>query len=546
MSEPVTKKVVVSPTSSSTCKSQESEASGHVKPCVYVYACTASISAFLFGYAMGGAGGTFVMAGFREYFDWPTTSAVAAHEVPHETMLEIAEQMGWIASIFTLGRMVGALSSGWLSDRFGRRKSMMGLSAAFTVTSILLLYPVNMKGLYAGRFLCGVMVGALSTPAVLYQSEIAPAHARGLVGSMQELALCLGYVLAGAINVAVQDWEEGWRISYGGGIVFSFILVVAMAFMPESPRWLIAHGYDTEAVKSLRTLRYEEEVDGELYIIRQGLEEERSRLSSGPEAGWLDLVRSKDLMSYRNFVAVAVMCFAQLSGIGVISSFTPMIFGQFLTPSGAIAANLGVSAAEFVAVVMSLRFVEHMGCRILLVAGAVWMAIPMALFALFTSSLFDYKHNAAIGYALIAFFCLFAVNFAYSWGALGWIVPAEIYSQQLRGKGVAIATFASFLINFIIKKVVPTMMLPENMDLWGTFTLFAVMNGVMVVFVLVCLPETSGVDLEYVEDVFRSFLEKPLIEKVKLRATTNEVVKSKQMDAEMGETKHSVESDYEA
>jgi len=227
---------------------------------------------------------------------------------------------------------------------------------------------------------------------------------RGVVGSFQELALCFGYVVGGAVNVAVQDWSEGWRISYGGAAFVSVICTIITIFMPESPRWLVSHGKEEEAIKALHVLRYDDQVESELQFINMALKEEIAR--SGESGSWLDLVGSKELMNYRTFVGVMILVLMESCGIGVVSSFTPTIFGSFLSPSGAIAVNLGVSAAEFVTVIFALHWVERVGRRVLLVTGAALMGLSLALFALFTSNVFDYHSSKPVAIVLIFSFCL--------------------------------------------------------------------------------------------------------------------------------------------
>jgi len=117
-----------------------------------------------------GAGGTFVMSGFREQFGWPSTAEVAAKTVSADVIHQITDEMGWITSIFTLGRMLGALPSGYFADKFGRKGSQLIVGIFYLLLSILLFYPVNMQGLYAGRFLCGLAVGLIHTSGESYKN----------------------------------------------------------------------------------------------------------------------------------------------------------------------------------------------------------------------------------------------------------------------------------------------------------------------------------------------------------------------------------------
>jgi len=291
---------------SSMSSKQLQQGDQRVKPFVYVLAVTSAISGVLFGYDIGGSGGTYVMSGFREFFHWPTDSTDPA------VLKQIAEQQGWVPAMFTLGCIFGTIPSGYLVDRFGRKGSITWLTFLFTIGAVIQLFPMDISGLYCGRFICGLAVGALSMASTLYQSETAPACVRGLVITIQQLAITFGILLAGALNVALQHWKQGWRISYGGNVVFSIVLFITMFFLPESPRWLVSKGREEEAAIALGAIRFKEEVEGEMCMIRQAVQEERALQES--EGSWKDLFCKKELMSYRTTVGFLVQFLQQFTG----------------------------------------------------------------------------------------------------------------------------------------------------------------------------------------------------------------------------------------
>ena len=483
-----------------------------VKPFVYVVALVSAISGLVFGFDIGGSGGTFVMDGFREHFHWPP------HVEGGTDPTYVANQQGWITGCFAIGCVFGSMPSGYLVDRFGRTVSIMGLTFVFTVGAVIQLVPVNIEMLYAGRVISGIGCGGLSMAATLYQSEIAPSCVRGLIVSIQQLAVTFGIFLAGLFNVGLQHWEEGWRLSYGGKSFFSTILFIAMFFMPESPRWLVGQDRNDEAIASLKRIRFEDQVDNEFHDIVEAVEEERSQKakSDGQSGGYMDLFSTKELMWYRTMVGFGVQLLQQFTGINAVMYFARVIFAKFLTTQGAIAANMAVCLVNFFATFLALYLVDRAGRRILLVSGGLGMALFTGLFAIFTSSLFDYTTNRGIGIALIVFTAIYVLNFAYSWGPLGWVVAAEVFPQHLRGKGMGITTLANWLSNFLIARTLPLMILPTSLNLWGTFALLSGFCIFMSIFVMSCLPETKGVDLELVEWIFRVFLREPLWKRMKL------------------------------
>jgi len=275
-------------------------------------ALTSAISGLVFGFDIGGSGGTFVMDGFRKQFGWPLNASGEA-DPPF-----VADQQGWITGCFALGCVFGSLPSGFLVDRFGRARTLQGLTFIFTVGALVQLLSNGMAMLYAGRVISGVGCGGLSMAATLYQSEIAPNCIRGLIVSMQQLAVTFGIFLAGLFNIGLQHWDEGWRLSYGGKSFFSTILFIALFFMPESPRWLVAHGRTDEAKEALGKIRHADEVEPEFQAIVEAVEEERSERTEEQTVGWSSLFSSHELMSYRTLVGFMVQLFQQFTGINAV------------------------------------------------------------------------------------------------------------------------------------------------------------------------------------------------------------------------------------
>lgn len=325
-------------------------------------------------------------------------------------------------SIFALGCMLGSLPSGYLADRLGRKRAMVYLALLFTAGAAVQLSTISMPMLYTGRAVCGFAVGGLSMIAPLYQSEIAPARARGVVVTMQTVAITGGILLSSLLNIVLQHWRLGWRLSYGGSILFSTLLLTSMSFMPESPRWLLSQGLE-EAVEVLHRVRCPEEVKAELAIIS-------SSSTSDPTTQALDWRQTvRHLLSYRTSMAMAVSILSQLSGINGIVYFAPEIFAKNgAAASGALIASLVVTTINFLGVFIALFMVDRAGRRLLLVFGGLSMSACMALCALLSSVGSGWPGRDRVMVALVS---LYAGSFAASWDGAGWMVPAEMFPQQV-------------------------------------------------------------------------------------------------------------------
>ena len=218
-----------------------------LRPFVYLVAVVAAMGGLAFGFDIGGSGGTFVMKGFREHFGW-------GWPIPEEPDSQVLAQEGWINALFTLGALVGAVPAGSIADFLGRRVTIMMAAGLLTIAAIVQAAAVDMTMMYVGRVLCGVSIGMESAIVPVYISECAPEHFRGELSTMWQLAVTVGIVVASIINIPLSTWEEGWRISYGGNIVFSVVLLLMMVFvMPESPRWLVARD-KREAAAQVRAI----------------------------------------------------------------------------------------------------------------------------------------------------------------------------------------------------------------------------------------------------------------------------------------------------
>ena len=247
----------------------------------------------------------------RDYFGWGPMPASGAKEPGW-----VLDQQGWIPGLLALGCVLGSLPSGYLTNRFGRKGTILGMSLVFSLGAFIQLFAKNIDMLYAGRFICGVAVGTLSMAATLYQSETAPSSVRGLVISIQQLAITFGILLAASLNVALQYWVYGWRVSYGGTVVFSLAMFGLMTLVPESPRWLASKNRDEEAIAAMRLLRQEEEVIDEMEEIADALEHERRIEKQG--GSWADLFSDKGYMWYRTFIGFSMQFLQQFTGINAV------------------------------------------------------------------------------------------------------------------------------------------------------------------------------------------------------------------------------------
>lgn len=462
-----------------------------MKPFVFVVVTVAALGGLLFGYDIGGSGGTFIMDGFRNQMGWPL----------EETPAWVSDEQGWISALFGLGALTGAIPSGTMCDKFGRKPTLMFLCVWFTIGAIFQAATSGIGLLYAGRFISGMAIGALSMSVTVYQSELAPPHIRGRLTTMFQLCITFGIVLAAAMNVALETTEWGWRISYGGNGVFAVLMFSLMIFMPESPRWLVEKGRTNEAKAVLYTIRQDEEVNWELDMIEQNIREERS-IGNG---AWSEVFSNTNTMNYRVFVGVGLQFLQQFTGINVIMFFAPAILSDFLSKREAMLSNLALSTVNFLATFIAIGLIDKVGRVKLLTWGGLGMMVFTGLTALMASDAFDYKNDGVVGALIVVFAAFYVINFAYSWGPVVWVCCSEIFPQQLRGKSMSLTTTANWGTNFIIGRFTPVVYRDENLGLWGTFLVFSGFCFLMTIFVQLYVPETKGKSLEEVDALFYNY-----------------------------------------
>lgn len=243
------------------------------------------------------------------------------------------------------------------------------------------------------------------------------------------LSMTMGTLVAATANIFLQDWQQGWRLSMGGGACFSLILLVAMVFLPESPRWLLSKGRAHEARMALKRLRYEHEMGGEDLDINKAKGEQQQQAGGS----WRGLFGQDDRMRHRSTVGFICIFLEQWTGTIAITILAPTIFNTFETRQQAIIANLAMGIAQVLANYAASFLVDRLGRRLLLTVGGLGMAISAGLFALVSSPLFS-QHQASPSYqaALVVLSSLSVFHYGYSWGPLPRTVIAEVSELAIK------------------------------------------------------------------------------------------------------------------
>ncbi|KAL5526296.1 hypothetical protein ACEPAF_8019 [Sanghuangporus sanghuang] len=435
---------------------------------------------------------------------------------------------GWLVAILELGAWFGVLCTGYLADKLSRKYTILAAVVVFCIGVIVQTAAFHASSIFGGRFVTGLGVGSLSMAVPLYNAELAPPEVRGSLVALQQLAITFGIMVSFWIDYGTNfiggsgptQHEAAWRIPLALQLVPAIILGAGILFMPYSPRWLVNQGRDDEALAVLSSAR-RLPPDSDLvqieyleikaqYLFEKETSEikfpqfqdgsRKSNFKLGVHA-YMSLLQTKTLF-LRVAVGTLTMFFQQWTGVNAILYYAPTIFQNL----GLTGTTISLLATGVVGIVMLLAtipaviWIDDWGRKPVLVSGAFLMAACHLIIAVLTGLYEDswIEHRVA-GWAACALVWLFAIGFGYSWGPCSWILAAEIWPLSVRGKGISIAASSNWMNNFIVGQVTPSMMAHLRFGTFIFFGTFSLMGGL---FVLFFVPETKGLTLEEMDEVF--------------------------------------------
>ena len=397
---------------------------------------------------------------------------------------------GVVTSAVLAGATAGAGFSGRLADRFGRRRMILAVALLFFVSSLLTSLAPNAGWLAVGRIFVGLAIGVCSYTGPLYISEIAPARNRGALVSLNQLLITVG-ILVSYLTDYLFAAGEHWRWMFGVAAVPAVILGAGMLFLPETPRWLVSHGRADLARRTLERVRPPNEVQAELRMIESHNE--------GPEASWTELADAR----YRPalIVGIGLAIFQQITGINTIIYYAPTIFQMagFSSAAQSILATAGVGLVNVLLTVLSLRLLDRVGRRPLLLFGVAGMIVSLAVLGF----VFQFgAGSSSLGWLAVISVMFYVGCFAISLGPIFWLLISEIYPLRVRGLAMGIATMANWGFNLVV--ALTFLLLVQSLGAASTFWLYAVVSIAALVFSYRAVPETKGRTLEEINEQWDS------------------------------------------
>ena len=500
------------------------------------------------------------LGGFLMGFDASVISGVVGFIEVEFSLTKI--QVGWSVSSLALTATLAMMLSGPLSDRIGRRPVLRIAALLFAVSAILSAVAPSFSWLVFARMLGGLGVGAALIIAPMYIAEMAPPESRGRLVSFNQLNIVIGISVAFFSNYLILTlgesgaaWTEAlrlgewnWRWMLGIETLPALLYLLALLFVPESPRWLVMHRRDDEAVAVLERVGGSERAAEDLRAVKEAIAAEAELGRVSPR------VLLHPSLRLVMTIGISVGILQQITGINAVFFYAPMIFEQSgIGTNAAFMQAVLVGLVNLVLTVVAMVLIDRLGRRPLLGFGLTGIAVCMltlawgfgsasyrldqaAIDALpdgidrqqieavvdtvyesdteFREALFaaigedSYKRfeselvssAIAMNPVLILFAILgFVGSFAVSIGPIMWVLFSELFPNRVRGIAISFVGLVNSAVAFLVTFIFPWQL--ETLGNAMTFLIYGLFAVVGLVFVMRILPETKGRSLEELETI---------------------------------------------
>jgi sugar porter (SP) family MFS transporter len=464
----------------STSDTKSTRAAGTPSFYVWLVALAGALGGLLFGYDWVVIGGAKPF--YEVYFHLNSPSLV-----------------GWAMSCALIGCLIGALSSGTLSKRFGRKRLLILAAFVFIVSSLGTGLANSFTTFVVWRIAGGYAIGLASGISPMYIAEISPAHLRGRMVSLNQLAIVFGIVLAQVVNWLIArpvpagftahdillSWngQWGWRWMFAATAVPSACFFITSFLVPESPRWLAAQGRIQQAAAVL------ERLGGRAYAGQVVEDLSREAQMPAQRSAFSELFSGG--MGKVLFLGVALAVLQQWSGINVIFNYAQEIFAAAGYHVSGILFNIVITGAVNLAFTFVALFtIDRFGRRVLLLTGMTGLVIIYGVLGEFYRLHVHGKPMLALVLGAIA---CYSVSLA----PVTWVVIAEIFPTRVRSSAMSIAVTALWAACFLLTYTFP--LLNAALKASGTFWTYAAICLAGLVYLATSLPETKGKTLEEIE-----------------------------------------------
>ena len=442
------------------------------------------------------------LGGFLFGYDTAVISGTIA-QVTQLFQLDTLQQ-GWYVGCALVGSIVGVLFAGILSDKLGRKLTMVISAVLFSTSALGCALSADFTQLVIYRIIGGVGIGVVSIVSPLYISEVAVAQYRGRLVSLYQLAVTVGFLGAYLVNYQLLAWAESgtqlsvdwlnkvfitevWRGMLGMETLPAILFFIIIFFIPESPRWLIVRGKELKAVSIL------EKIYNSITEAKSQLKETKSVLTSETRSEWSLLMKPGIFKAVIIGVCIAIL--GQFMGVNAVLYYGPSIFENAgLSGGDSLFYQVLVGLVNTLTTILALVIIDKVGRKKLVYYGVSGMVVSLILIGLY------FLFGDSLGVSslfLLIFFLFYVFCCAVSICAVVFVLLSEMYPTKVRGLAMSIAGFALWIGTYLIGQLTPWML--QNLTPAGTFFLFAVMCVPYMLIVWKLVPETTRKSLEEIE-----------------------------------------------
>ena len=413
---------------------------------------------------------------------------------------------GWYVGCALIGSICGVAVAGAMSDKLGRKLTMLISAALFSISAIGCAVCGNFDQLVAYRIIGGVGIGIVTIVSPIYISEVSPAKVRGTLVSLYQLAVTVGFLLAYLANWVIDSginpeltgdlslWQrmfnsEAWRGMLGSETLPALLFFVIILFNPESPKWLVVNKkLDRAAQVYGRIYRAESDAKSEIEATMESMGGEN-------KGSWRDILKPGIFKAVLIGSAIAIL--GQFMGVNAVLYYGPKIFSEagFDNP---MFSTVLVGVVNMVTTILAVFIIDKVGRKQLIYWGVSGMIICLVAIATY----FQWGAQLGLGNGfMLTFFLLYVFCCAISISAIVFVLLSEMYPNSVRGRAMSIAGFALWIGTYLIGQLTPVLL---GWSQSGTFFLFAAMCVPYVLIMWRLVPETTGRSLEEIEEYWNN------------------------------------------